>query len=183
MFEYSRVVCNHEDMLNSREDHEAQFSSIQEKYRRLIRKAIGKVSRFFTDFDLQDIEQEVHIKLWKLMVSGQKMNYPATYVYKMAATTAIDALRKMKLNQPEPVTQFSSTTETSMAILDVLEVALKKIASSRQTAVRLYLQGYSAEEIAQLMDWTSARARNLTYRGLEDLRLLLKQEGIDYERS
>jgi DNA-directed RNA polymerase specialized sigma24 family protein len=39
----------------------------------------------------------------------------------------------------------------------------------------------TSQEIADLMGWSEARARNLTYRGLKTLRDDLKAEGIDYE--
>ena len=182
MFEYSDTLCNH-DMVKSRDKREAEFLSIQRDYGNLIRKAIHRVYPSFSDFDLQDIEQEVHIKIWKLLENSQKIIYPATYLYKVASSTAIDVLRKMRFKQQELITETTPAIRTNPGsrLLEVLENALTKLAESRQTAVRFYLQGYTAEEIAKLMEWSSARARNLVYRGLEDLRVLLKEEGIHYE--
>ena len=48
-------------------------------------------------------------------------------------------------------------------------------------AVELYLQGMSSHEIADLLDWSEPKARNLIYRGLNDLRKDLRAEGIDLE--
>jgi RNA polymerase sigma factor (sigma-70 family) len=182
MFEYSNALCNHGNMVKSRDEREAEFLSIKRDYENLIRKAIHRVYPAFSDFDLQDIEQEVHIKIWKLL-ENQKLIYPATYLYKMASTTAIDALRRMKFKEQESISEATPEVNSSKKIrlLDVLESVLIKLAEARQIAVRFYLQGYSADEISKLMEWSSARARNLVYRGLEDLRKLLKEEGIHYE--
>ena len=48
--------------------------------------------------------------------------------------------------------------------------AIDEIPESRRPAVRMYLAGYSREDIAELMGWTEAKTRNLLYRGLDDLR-------------
>lgn len=169
-------------MVKSRDEREAEFLSLKRDYANLIRNAIHRVYPAFSDFDLQDIEQEVHIKIWKLL-ENQKLIYPATYLYKIASTTAIDVLRRMKFKEQEPISdatpEVNSNEKTRLS--DVLESVLLKLAEARQIAVRFYLQGYSADEISKLMEWSSARARNLLYRGLEDLRRMLKEEGIYYE--
>jgi DNA-directed RNA polymerase specialized sigma24 family protein len=60
-------------------------------------------------------------------------------------------------------------------------VALTRLSEDRSRAVRLYLEGMTSQEIADLAGWTEPRARNLTYRGLKDLRDLLGAEGIECE--
>ena len=46
-------------------------------------------------------------------------------------------------------------------------------------AVRMYLNGYNHVEVADRLGWTEARARNLVYRGLADLRAALGEEGVE----
>ena len=43
---------------------------------------------------------------------------------------------------------------------------------NRRRAVGLHLRGFTSTEIAQLLGWTEPKARNLTHRGLKDLREL-----------
>jgi RNA polymerase sigma-70 factor (ECF subfamily) len=45
----------------------------------------------------------------------------------------------------------------------------------------MYLAGYSRMEIADLMEWSEAKTRNLLYRGLDDLKTALSQTGIMVE--
>jgi RNA polymerase sigma-70 factor (ECF subfamily) len=57
--------------------------------------------------------------------------------------------------------------------------ALARLAANRRRAVKLHLQGMSFQEVARLLGWTDAKARNLVYRGLEDLRRELRRLGIE----
>ena len=59
--------------------------------------------------------------------------------------------------------------------------AVASLVASRRPVVRMYLAGYSREEIAQLLGWTEAKTRNLLYRGLADLRERLTARGIHPE--
>ena len=48
-------------------------------------------------------------------------------------------------------------------------------------AVGLHLEGLTTHEIADLLGWNEPKARNLVYRGLNDIRRCLKEAGIEYE--
>ena len=61
-----------------------------------------------------------------------------------------------------------------------IEQALSRLQENRKLAVGLYLKGMSTEEISELLGWSEAKARNLAYRGLKDLRDQLRAEGIEY---
>jgi DNA-directed RNA polymerase specialized sigma24 family protein len=45
--------------------------------------------------------------------------------------------------------------------------------------VQLHLQGFGFAEVAKLLALTDATARNLIYRGMEDLRTHLREGGWD----
>ena len=51
----------------------------------------------------------------------------------------------------------------------------------RRAVVRMYLDGYGSGEIGALLGWTEAKARNLVYRGLADLREALSRRGVGPE--
>jgi RNA polymerase sigma-70 factor (ECF subfamily) len=59
-----------------------------------------------------------------------------------------------------------------------IERALEAIPESRRRVVRMYLVGYNSTEIGALMGWSEAKARNLLYRGLGDLRERLADVGV-----
>jgi len=47
--------------------------------------------------------------------------------------------------------------------------------------VTFHLQGLSIQEIADRLKWSQPKARNLIYRGLDEVRRQLRAEGIEYE--
>ena len=50
---------------------------------------------------------------------------------------------------------------------------------TRRIAVTLNLQGYTAPETAQLLDWTVRKVENLVFRGVADLRKCLSEKGLE----
>jgi RNA polymerase sigma factor (sigma-70 family) len=62
-----------------------------------------------------------------------------------------------------------------------IEAALATMPENRRRAVGLHLQGMTKQEIGDLLGWTESKARNLVYRGLQELREQLRAEGVDYE--
>jgi RNA polymerase sigma-70 factor (ECF subfamily) len=79
------------------------------------------------------------------------------------------------------------TAPTAQAELEGSELAeqvaraVESIPATRRPAVRMYLAGYTREDIAELMGWSEAKTRNLVYRGLDDLRRELTAMGIGWE--
>jgi DNA-directed RNA polymerase specialized sigma24 family protein len=66
----------------------------------------------------------------------------------------------------------------SAETLEAIAGAIDAIALSRRAVMRMYLNGYDREEIAELLGWSEAKTRNLLYRGLGDLRQRLIAMGI-----
>jgi DNA-directed RNA polymerase specialized sigma24 family protein len=54
---------------------------------------------------------------------------------------------------------------------------------TRRVVVQLHLAGHDRAEIARLLGWSEDKVRNLTYRGLADLREALQHAGIPMERA
>ena len=52
-------------------------------------------------------------------------------------------------------------------------------AERRRRPVQLHLQGFGFAEVAKLLQLSDATARNLIYRGMDDLRELLREGGWD----
>ena len=56
--------------------------------------------------------------------------------------------------------------------------AVAALSTPRDVVVRLYLAGYDRHEIADMLEWSEPKTRNLIYRGLDDLRARLTKMGI-----
>lgn len=122
-----------------------------------------------------------------------------SYLYRIAATTTIDAVRRVQARREEAllldeeegeseVSSLAARPEDSpervaarQQILRKVEAVLVRLPSDRRGVVRLYLQGFTSQEMADLMGWSEPKVRNLTYRGLSDLRQQLRAEGIKCE--
>jgi RNA polymerase sigma factor (sigma-70 family) len=84
---------------------------------------------------------------------------------------------------PDPVTPQPSPELQAQRreLVSKVRAALAALPDNRRHAVGLYLEGMTNQEIADLMGWSEPKARNLVYRGLEDVRKSLRAEGIEYE--
>jgi RNA polymerase sigma factor (sigma-70 family) len=137
--------------------------------------------------EVDEVFQDVRIRLWNARTSEQISETSTSYVYKTAASAALDLIRRRRgglptesldvVDAPAPAhdpEQSLAATELTRAV----DAAVDSIPASRRPVVRMYLLGYPREEIATLMGWTEAKTRNLLYRGLADLREALTARGI-----
>jgi RNA polymerase sigma-70 factor (ECF subfamily) len=148
-----------------------------------------------SEADLEDVLQEVRIRLWRTRSRAQgerDEQVSASYVYRVAVSAAVDLLRRRRARGAEqtvgleevaePIADHSdparSVEESELSAQ--LERAIEAITPSRRPVVRMYLAGYSGEEVAKVMGWSEAKTRNLLYRGLGDLRERLKDMGITW---
>jgi RNA polymerase sigma factor (sigma-70 family) len=143
--------------------------------------------------DLDELTQEVRVRLWGALSTNERIDAVSpSYLYRAATTAAIDIVRRRRATRGESLDlvddaelsarRAPETPERDASLKEIgerVEEALQSIAASRRPVVRMYLAGYGTTEIGELMGWTEAKARNLVYRGLADLRLRLRAMGID----
>lgn len=138
----------------------------------------------------EDLLQDCLLRLMDLVTkSGAERQFSASYLYKVAHSTLIDEIRRMRrrpespLEEVEPVASdlvesnpeaHATAREIGHGILD----CLARLARERRLGVTLYLQGHSAPEAARILDWNTKKAENLIYRGLADLRECLAAKGM-----
>ena len=150
-----------------------------------------------TETDLDEVVQEVRIRLWRsCRTSEQIRQLGASYVYRTAATAALDLLRRRRARGAARTDSVDEHTERLMDATtgapELLEAedlerqilaALEHLPESRRAVLRMHLNGYDREEIAALLGWSEAKTRNLLYRGLADLRARLAEMGITWDRT
>lgn len=145
--------------------------------------------------DVEDLVQEVRLRLWKALESGEKiLAAPASYIHRTAVSAALDLLRRRRarretparLSRPSGLLMLGASASADR-LLEELELqeqvgkAVDSLIPARRSVVRMYLAGYQREEIADLLGWTEPKTRNLLYRGLADLRDRLTAMGIGPE--
>ena len=170
------------------------LESVLGRFRTMVR-GVGARHRLPED-DLEAVVQEVRIRLWRAFPSGEQIRgLGASYVYRTATSAALDLLRRRRargaeLTDPadERLEMLATTVrgphaelESSEAVGEILG-AVELLLPPRRAVVRMFLNGYDREEIADTLGWSEAKTRNLLYRGLADLRERLRERGIDPER-
>jgi RNA polymerase sigma-70 factor (ECF subfamily) len=176
---------------------DARWQSLVEQYAGLLRTTLSRVCPRQLGLQVEDIEQEARLKLWRALRSERTTESPASYVYKTAARATIDAVRRARARREEqlgppaesggsygwevvdPQASPERQAERALVLASVRE-CLGRLKARRRRALALHLRGFTTEEIGRLLGWTEARARNLVYRGLKQLREALRAAGIDH---
>jgi RNA polymerase sigma factor (sigma-70 family) len=178
---------------------DARFQQILDAYGSFLRRLITQLCPTDLGIQFDDIEQEALLRLWRALQSEREIVNLPSYLYRIAASTTIDAIRRVKSRREEQLSLEEEEGEgevktpaatcietpdrliTRQLVRQKVRMVLARLPENRRRAVGLYLQGMTSQEIAGLLRWTEAKARNLIYRGLDTLRRLLREEGIEYE--
>ncbi len=177
-------------------DLDTRFEAFLSAYQQILRNTIVRLCPGTLGLHVDEIEQEVRMRLWRSLQHEKVIDNPASYIYKVVLTTTIDAIRRVKARREEQLdpaheerSGFASQASrppspervvAHQELVTKVKDALARLAADRRRAAGLYLQGLTLEEIASLLEWSESRTRNLVYRGLKDLRALLRADGIDY---
>jgi len=182
-------------------DLEERFNLVVEEFGVLLRRAIVRFCPRDKGLQFDDIEQEARLRLWRALQDEREVTNYASYLYRIAATATIDALRRVQARHeeqleilidqrtddgdimlaPAPVKDSPERLAESREAVDKVMSAVAKLPDAQRRAVGMYLQGMTSQDVADLMGWSEPKARNLVYRGLKELRKSLREEGIDYE--
>jgi RNA polymerase sigma factor (sigma-70 family) len=178
---------------------EDRFNDILAEYGKLLRHAIASHCSRNIGLDFDDLMQEARLRLWRAVSSERDIRDLPSYLYRIAATVTIDAVRSVKARreeqmiiesggelkcerlQPMEAQASPETAADRQQLIAILRATLARLPENRRRAVGLHLQGFTTAEIGQLMQWSEAKARNLVYRGLDDLRSQLRAQGFEYE--
>lgn len=158
-------------------------------------KSVG-ARRHLVDADLDEVLQEVRIRLWQAESAGKDLQeLGSSYLYHVATTAALDILRRRRARAADRTDAVDDHAEVLAAhssphddveareLAAQIDAALETLPPDRRVAVRLHLAGYDRNDIARSLGWSEARTRNLVYRGLEDVRQRLAAMGIAPRRA
>jgi RNA polymerase sigma-70 factor (ECF subfamily) len=174
-----------------------RWRALIEQYGRYLRRVVVRLCPRNLGLDFDDVEQEARLRLWKALRGERTVEDPASYLYRIAATATIDAIRRRRARREEPLEDPAGEqgvgvplADTGLpldrsveraVLLDRIEEVLRSLPADRQQLLRLHFQGFTTQEIADVHGWTEAKTRNLVYRTLGDLRDRLREQGIRYE--
>jgi RNA polymerase sigma-70 factor (ECF subfamily) len=76
---------------------EERFNAVVEEFGTLLRRAIVRYCPHDKGLHFDDIEQEARMRLWRALQSEREVTNYASYLYRIAATATIDALRALRI--------------------------------------------------------------------------------------
>jgi len=173
---------------------EERFHELLKAYGGFLRRTVLRLCPSSLGVVADEIEQDARIRLWRALRRERNIEQPASYLYRVAAAAAIDAVRRVRARRED---QFAIAPDGDMAeacpaaertpeqlvgdseLAQRIRAALSALPVNRRRAVALHLRGYTSVEIGRLLGWTEPKARNLTYRGLQDLRVRLNADGLE----
>lgn len=159
------------------------LESLVRRFSALVRAVASRIGgREMAD----DVEQQVFLNVWKQLQREQIIDNPASYIYRCAVRETIRLLQAERRHHSAgdvPVEDAGVPSAVDVAAVreqrELLAEALKSLPIDRRRAVQGYLAGFSIPELMKMYDWSYERARNLSARGMADLRASLKTRGID----
>lgn len=182
--------------MNQRKSKSKEFEAVINRFTLFIKAYIQKYNLQKNGIDLDDIIQEVKIKIWKILEDEKKINNYPSYIKKIVDSSVIDTLRKLKREEKiliherqkiisEQKRNYRNRTEISLDknLKKIIAQSIDLLLESRRKVVKLFLLNMTIDEIAALFHWSKDKTRNLLYRGLNDLKNMLKEKGIEYENK
>lgn len=167
---------------------DAQLEALVRQFSRLVRSVAGRVGGQAGLQIADDVEQHVFLNLWKQLSREQIIENPGSYIYRCAVRETVRLLSGERqsdadLNEVgESLTNPGPTPDERLASQDrarIMSEALRTLQPDRRRAAQAYLAGFSVPETMTMYGWSYERARNLSARGMADLRAALRARGID----
>ncbi|MCJ7582921.1 MAG: sigma-70 family RNA polymerase sigma factor [Candidatus Aminicenantes bacterium] len=164
-----------------------EFEALIEKLYLVIQTSVQSFHPQKLGIDPEDLAQEIRIKLWKIFESDKKILNYSSYIKRVINSIIIDQIRTSRrfekiidLEKRRNV-QDQGISNVPIRIRQDVILAVNSLIESRRKVVRWFLFGLSVSEIAKILNIDEAKANNLLYRGIKDLRNILESKGVKYE--
>jgi len=175
---------------------EARIAAVVEEYGQVLRRAVARHCPRHLGLQPDDVEQDARLRLLAALRREREIHDLASYIYRVAASATIDAIRRLKARREEqldpggdgepgpdlPVqtAAFGERALERRRLLEKVEAVVDGLEARRGQVVRLHAQGFTTVEMARLMGTTEPAARNLLHRALKELRKRLQERGLTY---
>jgi RNA polymerase sigma factor (sigma-70 family) len=149
------------------------------------------VARYCPAWLREQQEDLVQMALVRVLRAGSTVEHRHAYFKRTAKATLMDEMRRAR--HRSEVAMSTSIRRRATNSMDLspetrvrggqvgaaVQEAIGEVVASRQSAVRLYLEGHGVGEIARRLDQPRKTTANQVYRGLEDLREALRLRGVE----
>lgn len=178
-----------------------QLTRLFQKHQHLIDKAVFSKKINITGVTLDDVYQEVSIRVLKLLKNDREIDNLASYIYRITANVIVDLARANSRHSNEtPLPEHRDESDSYQPDIDseapqpdsrllnkelqqALMAAIETLPKDRRIAAKMRLQGYSVKEMMALTGWPYYKAENLSKRSMAALKEQLEKMGIEYEAN
>lgn len=174
--------------LPTREQNHAIILHWYDQYSMIIYKYIFKLIQ--DQQQAEDLTQDTFLKAYTYLEGSRQVDYPKTFLYRVAHNLTVDYIRKQKpiqlvkdffLHQKDPkpsVESIVETRESSQILYDGLN-SLKF--SYRQVIVLRKIEELSTRETGHILGWSESKVKSTLSRGMKSLQKYLTKEGVKDE--
>jgi RNA polymerase sigma factor (sigma-70 family) len=157
-----------------------------------IASTLGSLGCQYHGIDRDDLLQEIYIKIWKaIRDDDHEIRYLNAYIHRIVYSVFIDEINRVNkekealnvcgaLSKPGNGRNGFAAADYEV-IRDVLVASINRLKKTRQKVIKLRLQGFTLIEIAQLNRWPYRKTCSVFYRGLQELKVRLREKGITHE--
>ncbi len=172
-------------MLLSREQFDLVMAQHEPRLRAQVLAQVGADQ----GLDVDEVTQEVRIRLWRVLSSERNVEHLASYLRRTVVSVVIDALRRQQARREDTLDDLDTTVGGDLAAPDrvadhaqrlgLAQAAISALPARRRFPAQLLLQGFTTQEIGIMLGMSEATARNLAYRGVEEIRVALRAAGVE----
>lgn len=170
----------------TRKKREEIFEKIIGNYAGFLKALVRKYNLERFGLDPDDMLQEIRMRIWKLVNNEKNLSSPASYLRKMVDSVVIDQIRRIRKEEELFLSEkqrLVSELESDPPVYDCSSCSMREevlkavdqLMDSRKMVVKLYLLNMNLKEIASYLNFSEDKTRNLLYRGLADLKNILKE--------
>jgi RNA polymerase sigma factor (sigma-70 family) len=178
--------------MSSGNSKETEFRVLMDSFAPFIKVLLYRYQLHKYGLDPEDVIQDVRMKIWKLVCSEKKIGNYSSYIKKIVSSSVIDQLRKFRRDKGVynhalqiHIAEFGHhySKDSAQNIQPEISVgrAVESLINTRRQVVKLYLMNLTIKEIANYLNWSEDKTRNLLYRGLSDLKKVLKSVSFQNE--
>jgi len=153
---------------------EERFQKLYQKHHKMVRGLIYNM----TDQDhLDDLVQEVFLKIWKGLPRFSFLSSEKTWIYRIAINTAVDYLRRPRAEMIELNDEAGLHAERGSEQQDI-QAALQCLDEAhRSVLILFYFENLKIQMIAKILDIPAGTVKSRLSVGRQKLKEILDQEG------
>lgn len=138
----------------------------------------------------EDLTHDTYMKAFKYISKNKHVQYPKTFLYRIAHNLTIDYIRK---NAPIHIMKefFKHKKDPGPSVESIVEVresskelyhALGELKTSyREVIILRKIEEFSVRETAHILSWSESKVKSTFSRGMKALEKELNKGGITYE--